>query len=96
MDRIVLIEDDPALGRGVSLALTQPDRTVEIAATLREGRSLLERPCALLVLDLNLPDGNGLDLLAKLRRTGDRTPVLILTANDLEADQVAGLGAGGR
>ena len=94
MDRIVLLEDDPALGCGVSLALTQPDRTVEIAATLREGRSLLERPCALLVLDLNLPDGNGLDLLAKLRRTGDRTPVLILTANDLEADQVAGLELG--
>ena len=59
-------------------------------ATLRE---LAERTFDLLILDLNLPDGNGLDLLSRLR---DRSalPVLILTANDLEMDQVTGLELG--
>ncbi len=46
-----------------------------------------------MLLDLNLPDGNGLDFLTALRRTSG-VPVLILTANDLESDQVAGLELG--
>ena len=48
----------------------------------------------LLILDINLPDGSGLDLLRQLRGTGDPTPVILLTANDLELDEVTGLEAG--
>ena len=94
MKRILCIEDDRALGRGIALALAGGDRDIETAATLAEGRRRLgEAAWDLLVLDLNLPDGNGLDLLSGLRRTS-RIPVLILTANDLESDQVAGLELG--
>ena len=94
MKRILCIEDDRALGRGIALALAGGDRDIETAATLAEGRRKLgEAAWDLLVLDLNLPDGNGLDLLSGLRRTS-RIPVLILTANDLESDQVAGLELG--
>ena len=94
MKRILCIEDDRALGRGIALALAGGDRDIETAATLTEGRRRLgEAAWDLLVLDLNLPDGNGLDLLSGLRRTS-RIPVLILTANDLESDQVAGLELG--
>ena len=85
MERILLIEDDQALGRGTALALAGEGREIRVA--LGEGEY------ALVLLDLNLPDGNGLDLLSRLR---DRSalPVLILTANDLEMDQVTGLELG--
>lgn len=48
----------------------------------------------LLILDINLPDGSGLDLLRKLRDQGNETPTILLTANDLELDEVTGLEAG--
>ena len=64
------------------------------ASTLAHGeRALEERVFSLVVLDLNLPDGSGLELLRRLR-THSALPVLILTANDLELDQVTGLELG--
>ena len=94
MERILLIEDDQALGRGTALALAGEGREIRVAATLAQGRAALgEEEYALVLLDLNLPDGNGLDFLPALRRTSG-VPVLILTANDLESDQVAGLELG--
>lgn len=94
MERILLIEDDQALGRGTALALAGEGREIRVAATLAQGRAALgEEEYALVLLDLNLPDGNGLDFLTALRRTSG-VPVLILTANDLESDQVAGLELG--
>ena len=94
MERILLIEDDQALGRGTALALAGEGREIRVAATLAQGWAALgEGECALVLLDLNLPDGNGLDFLTALRRTSG-VPVLILTANDLESDQVAGLELG--
>ena len=94
MERILLIEDDQALGRGTALALAGEGREIRVAATLAQGWTALgEGEYALVLLDLNLPDGNGLDFLTALRRTSG-VPVLILTANDLESDQVAGLELG--
>ena len=94
MERILLIEDDQALGRGIALALAGEGREIRVAATLAQGRAALgEEEYALVLLDLNLPDGNGLDFLTALRRTSG-VPVLILPANDLESDQVAGLELG--
>ena len=94
MERILLIEDDQALGRGTALALAGEGREIRVAATLAQGwAALSEGEYALVLLDLNLPDGNGLDFLTALRRTSG-VPVLILTANDLESDQVAGLELG--
>ena len=95
MQRILLLEDDEALRRGVAAALSGPDRTVVQAVGLQEAGRLLETGAfALLILDVNLPDGSGAELLRHLRQEGDRTPVILLTANDLETDIVAGLELG--
>ena len=94
MHQILIVEDDPALSQGIRLALGQEGRQFVQAGTIGQAElELAERTFDLLILDLNLPDGNGLDLLSRLR---DRSalPVLILTANDLEMDQVIGLELG--
>ena len=95
MESIFLLEDDQTLGRGIVMALETPGRTVTLAGSLREGRAVLGRECFdLLILDINLPDGSGLELLRQLRAAGNSTPVILLTANDLELDEVTGLEAG--
>ena len=92
--QILLIEYDSALGRGVAVALTEPGRIFTLARDLQQARQRWEQQSFdLVVLDLNLPDGNGLDFLRWLRQRSE-VPVLILTANDLESDEVAGLTLG--
>ena len=96
MDTIFLLEDDQTLGRGIVMALETPGRTVTLAGSLREGRAVLGRECFdLLILDINLPDGSGLELLRQLRAAGNSTPVILLTANDLELDDLFPGGAAG-
>ena len=94
MKRIFLLEDDEALGRGVAMALESQECSVALAQTLKQAESVLREPFSLLILDINLPDGSGLELLRSLRRGGCQTPAILLTANDLELDEVAGLEAG--
>ena len=95
MDQILLLEDDTALGYGIKIALEGKTCSVIHAATLAEASKILtQNSFSLLILDINLPDGNGLDLLRTLRDRGNRTPVILLTANDLETDIVAGLELG--
>ena len=95
MERIFLLEDDEALGRGITMALEGPERAVFRAGTLAEAEKILARErFSLLILDVNLPDGSGLELLKQLRQRGDSVPVILLTANDLEVDIVAGLELG--
>ena len=94
MEHLLLIEDDQALGRGITLALAAGDREPHLARTLAEGRRLFAQlPISLVMLDLTLPDENGLELLTEIRSVS-QVPVLILTANDLESDQVTGLELG--
>lgn len=93
MPNILLVEDDDALSEGIALAL-RAQGTVRRCPTLAEAREALGRAgFDLMILDINLPDGSGLALLRE-RPAGDRTPVLVLTANDLEIDIVNGLEAG--
>ena len=81
MERILIVEDDAALAQGLCMTLEQYDCTA--APTLALARQALqEGGWDLVILDVNLPDGSGLDLLARLRQTSG-LPVLILTANDL-------------
>ena len=95
MERIFLLEDDEALGRGITMALEGPERAVFRAGTLAEAEEILARErFSLLILDVNLPDGSGLELLKQLRQRGDSVPVILLTANDLEVDIVSGLELG--
>lgn len=95
MERILLVEDDAALAHGIALALSAGEReivTAESAAAARLRRA--ERAFQLIILDVNLPDGSGLDLLREWRAQDDAVPVILLTANDLEMDEVIGLEAG--
>ena len=95
MPNILLVEDDDALSEGIALAL-RAQGTVRRCPTLAEARKALGRAgFDLMILDINLPDGSGLALLRE-RPAGFRTPVLVLTANDLEIDIVNGLEAGAR
>ena len=95
MKHILLLEDDETLGRGIAMALTGPEASVICCSALVRAReALAEARFDLLILDINLPDGSGLDLLRQLRAGGDCTPAILLTANDLELDEVTGLEAG--
>lgn len=95
MERIFLLEDDEALGRGITMALEGSEQSVFRVGTLAEAEEILSRErFSLLILDVNLPDGSGLELLKQLRQRGDSVPVILLTANDLEVDIVAGLELG--
>ena len=93
MKKLLLVEDDLALGEGVRLALQTEGRPVTLCRTLAQARQTLaaEGPFALAILDVNLPDGSGLTFLEEVQ---GRLPVLLLTANDLETDIVAGLELG--
>ena len=95
MKHIFLLEDDETMGRGIAMALTGTDTSVTCRSTLTQAReTLAEERFDLLILDVNLPDGSSLDLLWQVRTNGDATPVILLTANDLEVDIVAGLELG--
>ncbi|MGN0757745.1 MAG: response regulator transcription factor [Candidatus Ventricola sp.] len=94
MPKILLLEDDAALGSGIQLALQGQEVQITLCATLEQARGALNRKTFdLLILDVNLPDGSGLELLAQLRGSGD-VPVILLTANDMEMDIVTGLESG--
>ena len=93
MERIFLLEDDEALGRGIAMALEGPEQRVIRALSMAEAEKILAAESFnLLILDVNLPDGSGLDLLRRIRR-GSAVPVILLTANDMELDEVTGLEA---
>ena len=94
MKDLLIVEDDRALGEGIRLALQAPELRLQLCHTLAEAGALAARqPFDLLLLDINLPDGNGLDFLRALRQE-HAVPVILLTANDLETDIVAGLELG--
>lgn len=94
MKQILLLEDDMTLGNGIRLALQNDTRQITLCRTLAEGRAAWEQSTFdLLVLDVNLPDGSGLELLRQIRQARE-TPVILLTANDLEMDIVTGLESG--
>ena len=95
MKSILIAEDDRALGDGLCLALKDPALELTLCRTLSAARSALEAGSFdLLILDVNLPDGNGLDFLRRLRAGANPVPVILLTANDMETDIVAGLESG--
>lgn len=93
MPQILLLEDDAALSSGIALALKAAGRVVPCAALAAARQALSTQHFDLLLLDVNLPDGSGLDLCREVRRTSS-VPILFLTARDAEYDEVAGLEAG--
>lgn len=92
--KILIVEDDLSLSNGIALALKDSEFIFVQARDLSSARLETERTAFdLIILDINLPDGNGLDFLKMLRRNSN-LPVIILTANDLETDVVTGLELG--
>lgn len=95
MHHILLIEDDTALGQGIPFALENDQIHIELCASLFQAQEALSAGnFDLLILDINLPDGSGLDFLRNIRQSGSHVPVILLTANDLETDVVMGLESG--
>lgn len=91
MKRILIIEDDRDLNQGLCLALQNSVHQIVSCFDLQSGRrALAEQTVDLILLDINLPDGNGLTFLQELRK-GSAVPVILLTANDTEMDVVIGL-----
>ena len=92
--KILIVEDDRALNRGIALALKE--ETVEFlsALTLAQAQEIWKNNAVdMVLLDVNLPDGSGYELLKEIRRAS-QIPVLMLTANDLEIDEVTGFRLG--
>ena len=92
--RILVAEDDKGLNQGIRLALRKEKLVFDAAYTLKEARKLWrENRPDMVLLDVNFPDGSGFDFLRELRRSSD-IPVLVITANDMETDEVTGLTLG--
>ena len=99
MTKILLLEDDPVLGKGLQLHLQSTGFDVTWLTSLRETRAgppdrLPPEKHDLLLLDVNLPDGTGYDFCRSLREAGHRLPILMLTARTDEDSVVAGFDAG--
>lgn len=95
MARILLVEDDPALARGMAAMLRSKNHAVDVCDCGEDAlESALSEPYALIALDLGLPDIDGIEVLRRLRMRGSKTPVLILTARDAVADRITGLDQG--
>ena len=92
--RVLLVEDDPAIARSIVFALERDGINVTHSLLLSDARrQLLVRTPDVVILDVGLPDGNGLDLCRELRAAGSM-PVLILSAHGEEIDRVLGLELG--
>ena len=93
-DWSLVVLQNQALAQGLQRALQEKNRQVLCCKNIQETRQHLhQNQTDLLILDVNLPDGSGFDLLQEIRRTSD-LPVILLTANDLEMDIVSGLEQG--
>lgn len=93
MNKILLLEDDITLGNGIKMVLKESQ--VVLVHTVEDARKILKNnEFDLLILDINLPDGSGLDLMKEQKNLSDDTPIILLTANDMEIDIVSGLELG--
>lgn len=93
--RILVVEDDANLNRQLKDALTEAGYAVDVALDGEEGHFLGDtEPYDAIILDIGLPQMDGLSVLEEWRRAGKTTPVLLLTARDRWSDKVQGIDAG--
>ena len=92
---VLLCEDDELIASGIVAGLNAQGLNVDRVATASAAQAMLHAASFdVMVLDLGLPDEDGLKLLQRLRQRGEALPVLVLTARDSVSDRVAGLQAG--
>ncbi len=90
-----MVEDDVSLGDVITRGLREEGHAVDLERTLADARAALDvNPYQLVVLDLGLPDGDGIELCRTIRAERSSARVLILTARDALGDKVSGLDAG--
>jgi two-component system response regulator MprA len=95
MARVLVADDEPAVRRALERALTLDRYEVELAADGQEALDMIAvSPPDAVVLDIGMPRVDGLEVTRRMRKAGDRTPILILTARDAIDDRVAGLDVG--
>jgi two-component system phosphate regulon response regulator PhoB len=94
--KILVIEDEPDIRKTLEYNLSREGYEVAVSGTLQEAKKLLEPSLSLLVLDLMLPDGSGLDLCREIKKNSllSSIPIIILTAKDDEVDRVVGFELG--
>ena len=92
--KILIVEDDHELNQGIAMALREESVTFYQAYSLGEAQELWRTAVPdMVLLDINLPDGSGYDFLRDIRKKSE-IPVLLITANDLEVDEVTGFSLG--
>ncbi|WP_123054772.1 response regulator transcription factor [Clostridium sp. JN-1] len=95
MKKILVVEDDKALNNGIVLSLRQNDFNFSQAFTIKEAEEYAKKnEFDLIILDINLPDGSGLNFCSEIRKKSS-VPIIFLTANDMEIDVVTGFELGG-
>ena len=95
MEQLLIIEDDIGLNQGLCKALKADARQIISCQDLKMAKEqLLCGGVSLILLDINLPDGSGLELLRDVKETTPGIPVILLTANDTDLDIVDGLERG--
>ena len=93
--RILIVEDDTGIAGGLEATLRSVGYAVDVCGTLADAAAALRvETFELVLLDLGLPDGDGIDWLRRLRQEGRTLPVIIMTARDALPDRVAGLDEG--
>jgi two-component system response regulator TctD len=92
--RVLIVEDDKALGRGLVGFLRSEGFAVDWVLDGQTALAEAAEPYAVIVLDVGLPDLDGFSVLSRLRRRGNQTPLLVLTARDAVKDRVTGLNLG--
>ena len=95
MMTILLVEDDAVLREGLTELFAREGYQVITASSLREAREKLTAEVQAVVMDVGLPDGDGVSLCREWREAGETRPVLFLTARGEEFDVVRGLDSGG-
>ena len=93
-EKILIVEDDKKLNDGIRLALKNDSYLFYQCRSLKEAREILSgEDIALVLLDVTLPDGNGIDFVKEIRKNS-QVPIILLTVNNMEVDIVTGLDAG--
>lgn len=108
LERILIVEDDVIIGGGVKFFLEKKGYEVILAESIKAAKSELQNPFNLILLDINLPDGDGFDFCREIRHTAihapsgpensfavsQSIPIIFLTANDTEENMIAGFKLG--
>lgn len=93
--RVLVVEDERRVASFLKRGLTEEGHEVDVAGTASDALTLVrERPFDVIVLDIELPDGDGFTVASTLRTSGTLTPILMLTARDARDDVVRGLDVG--